>query len=84
MVKEKKLYAVYEKVIQVNDFLDEMANNILVGYTYAISPEKAVSNVKHEKGIKKKNYYEYSNYLTNCLEKHKFYAEEVKNETNTY
>lgn len=76
MEKDKKLYSVYEKVTEVNDFGDDNVKEIFWGMTYAESLEKAISNVKYQNHIKKKNYYEKSNYMTNCLEKHKFYAKE--------
>lgn len=77
MIKEKKLYKVMKKVTFVNDF-DRQVKYTLIGYTHAVSEKQAISNIKHIKGIKKRNHYVEdigsSMYITDYI------AEEVTNE----
>lgn len=77
MKKEKKLYVVYEKIKFVNDFDNKEVHKILLGYTHATSEKRAISNVKHEKGIKKRNHYVEDIGYGDSMYVHDFIAEEV-------
>lgn len=80
MSKDKKLYQVFKKFTQKYDDGYSTVLNIPLGYTYANSINKAISNVKYDRGIKTKNHYTKDNYTTNCLEIYDFVAYEVKKE----
>ena len=57
MAKEKKLYRVFEKITTVNDWNDSEPQYRPLGYTHAVSEKQAITNVKKQLGIKRKNRY---------------------------
>lgn len=80
MSKNNKLYRVSLKIKLINDFEENIVSINVVGYTHAISEKKAITNVKHAKGIKKRNHYTEDIPCTSSMYVYDFIAEEVENE----